>query len=244
MINSITITGADDNISPQDPINLSKLYPFVEWGLLFSPKKQGTPRYPTQEWLEELITLRFKDRMLSGFKNEVKFSMHLCGTWVDLAFEGSSLVQKLLEKYNFFQRIQFNCRGHKKYKIDYPNFLPSHKTYIFQHEPTNPGPFQTAKDAGLKCAILFDDSGGKGILPTEWPYPDLHNTCGYAGGLGPDNLYQQMMSIHLRSGMKKVWIDMESGVRTNNNFDLSKVLSCLEAYKDFNTFRSQNKYSK
>jgi hypothetical protein len=91
---------------------------------------------------------------------------------------------------------------------------------------------------------------GAGILPREWPKPiylDVHpgdDGCGvqqhryhgYAGGLGPDNLAEQIPLIlaaaagneHTAEG--RIWIDMETRVRSSDDrtFDLAKVRRCLE----------------
>jgi phosphoribosylanthranilate isomerase len=58
---------------------------------------------------------------------------------------------------------------------------------------------------------------------------------GYAGGLGPDNLAHEIPRIAKAAGDARVWLDMESGVRSNNDkqFDLDKVLQCLEIAKPF-----------
>ena len=49
-----TITGADDLVDPDDLVVLSREYPFVEWAILISASRAGTPRYPSSAWLERL----------------------------------------------------------------------------------------------------------------------------------------------------------------------------------------------
>lgn len=55
---------------------------------------------------------------------------------------------------------------------------------------------------------LFDTSSGFGILPEKWPelLPELY--CGYAGGLGPDNLQEQLEKIESVIGDNEIWVDM------------------------------------
>jgi hypothetical protein len=88
-------------------------------------------------------------------------------------------------------------------------------------------------------------------LPKAWPNPiylkstesgqvlnrwDYH---GYAGGLGPDNLEEQIPRILEAASYKgfskeiqegDIWIDMETKVRSDQDrqFDLEKVEHCLE----------------
>lgn len=54
ILDRVTITGADDSISPSGLLPLTKKYPFVEWGILVSVTKIGVPRYPTWAWIEEI----------------------------------------------------------------------------------------------------------------------------------------------------------------------------------------------
>lgn len=63
----ITFTGADDQTDVDGMVALSRDYP-IEWGILFSPTRHGTPRYPTLDWVERLVSAW-----------EFKLSAHLCG---------------------------------------------------------------------------------------------------------------------------------------------------------------------
>lgn len=47
----------------------------------------------------------------------------------------------------------------------------------------------------------------------------------YAGGIGPDNIQQELRRIRQVAQGHKVWIDMETKVRSNsdNLFDFNKV---------------------
>jgi len=58
---------------------------------------------------------------------------------------------------------------------------------------------------------------------------------GYAGGLGPENLAEQLPLIGQAAGDCRIWVDMESRVRSDNDrqFDLAKVRKCLEIAKPF-----------
>jgi len=107
--------------------------------------------------------------------------------------------------------------------------------------------FVTARKAfdrysGFKYRILplplYDSSGGKGISPSEWfppvTGPNWQNySTGYSGGLGPDNLKEELQNIAsvVDSSVEQVcpiWIDMESKIRTGDKFDLDKVQQCCE----------------
>jgi phosphoribosylanthranilate isomerase len=88
--------------------------------------------------------------------------------------------------------------------------------------------------------ILFDASKGKGLLASSWSEPYLHHHgaffCGYAGGLGPQNMAQQLPLIHQAAsahGSSPYWTDMESGLRTDHQFDLIKAERVLKISADF-----------
>lgn len=77
---------------------------------------------------------------------------------------------------------------------------------------------------------LFDVSGGIGVVPESWPKPFKDVYCGYAGGLGPTTIVEQLKRIEQVVGDCEIWIDMETRIRSENDavFDLGKVVECIE----------------
>jgi hypothetical protein len=64
------------------------------------------------------------------------------------------------------------------------------------------------------------------------PLRGLH--CGYAGGLGSDDLGEQLERIGEVAGEAEFWVDMESRVRIPGDLlDLGKVVRCLEMARPF-----------
>ena len=57
---------------------------------------------------------------------------------------------------------------------------------------------------------------------------EIKQKIGYAGGISPDNVADKLTYLfeNVRDG--EFWIDMESGVRTDDWFDLDKVRRVLE----------------
>jgi hypothetical protein len=43
--------GIDDSVPPEFAQMLSQRFPFIEWGMLFRPDLEGTPRYATMDWV-------------------------------------------------------------------------------------------------------------------------------------------------------------------------------------------------
>jgi hypothetical protein len=45
----------DDSVSPSLLQLLSEKYNWIEWGIIFGSNLEGTPRYPTNAWVNELV---------------------------------------------------------------------------------------------------------------------------------------------------------------------------------------------
>ena len=196
----ITFTGADDRTSIDGMRELSEQYP-IEWGILFSPKRQGEGRYPS---------MRFVERLVSG--SSLNFSAHLCGgDSRDVIGQGKSSHDDLISEY--FVRSQINTSDPKADPFliaVWANRLGV--TPIMQCRDTFPN--------DMRVAWLFDASGGRGISPKSWPAPASSILTGYAGGLRPENVADAIEIIGSLSD--NYWIDMETGVRDENDrFDLS-----------------------
>jgi len=232
MIDRVTITGADDSIRPDALGDLADRYPFVEWGILFSGSRQGMPRYPTPGWLSALGAV-VANRKLT-------FSAHLCGRWVrDLVLQGNLTFRKEYEAlWPMWSRIQLNFHGqYHKACIGFVGALRDNrgKDWIFQHDGVNDGLISTfTQNPNLRAYPLFDRSGGAGAVPLWWPKP-ICPYQGYAGGLGPDNIVEEIRRIEAVTGDSRIWIDMETRVRSEDDrvFDLGKVERCLELAKPF-----------
>jgi hypothetical protein len=264
-LDRVTITGADDSIGhPANLIPLTKEFPFVEWGILASRSQNGDgvrgntiffPRYPSFRWIAQLKEL--------SDSNKMNLSLHLCGKWVRDLLVGEISVPSSLLDGPAFQRVQLNFHAEKT-ACNPPQFhaalnsigskrrptMESATQWIFQIDGANGNVHleslygENDLDRGDVDAVpLFDISGGAGILPTEWPKPeymenDVDNIYhGYAGGLGPETLQQQFPLIADAAGETRIWIDMETSVRSDGDrlFDLDKVRRCLEICAPFVT---------
>lgn len=234
MINKVTITGADNTVDPRDLAGLSAKYPFVEWGILVSRKQFGNPRFPTKEWISQLANMYWNKEL----GKNLRLSAHLCGEYVTEFLLGVPSVAVELEyRWNIFYRVQLNVRG-KKRRID-PDFFDLlsdyEKDFIIQYGSENDYLVKEAHDRGTPVSILYDKSGGQGILPDRWPAPMVWCQSGYAGGLNPDNLESQLQAISETTGQYIAWVDMETGVRSHDGtrFDLDAVVKCLEISRNF-----------
>lgn len=203
----ITFTGADDHTDVDDMIALSKRYP-IEWGILFSPSRQGVdPRYPGGE-----AQSRFA---WSG----LRLAAHLCGAHSRAIMAGRSVDIPI--DLAVFSRIQVNHTAPEPPRIiTFRNGWGKMRCIAQTSAETFP------KDTSVDW--LFDASGGRGVTPAAWPaHPG--RMVGYAGGIGPDNVRAVIEQI---GASAPCWIDMESGVRTADRFDLSLCRRVCEAVYD------------
>jgi hypothetical protein len=191
----ITFTGADQYADIAEMEALSAQYP-IEWGILFSQSKRGTGRYPSLEYASQIAR-----------SPHLRCSAHICGVWSqDLLCWGQC---PSLEPYlSGFSRCQVNTR-------DYLRPMSIRRVNEWAHPRKLGVIFQCrgAFPAERSVAWLFDQSGGRGILPDSFPErPEEEILVGYAGGLRPENVASVVAGL---SG--RYWIDLESGVRTEQD---------------------------
>ncbi len=212
-----TFTGADNQTSQEEMLKISQEFEFVEWGILFGSKLD---RCPSQEWLTKL-------------PQGINLSAHLCGTFVAAAMNG---VFDSFDSFGSFGRIQLNF--YKKRLEVALNCQPLQDAIRkLKQDVIFGGNFKgveiVPEKLPLNVQFLYDASGGHGISPKSWLEPIKNIAVGYAGGLCLENLADQLKNIAEVAKDRSVWIDMESGVRTENKFDLTKVRQCLEICSEY-----------
>lgn len=220
----VTITGADDRVDPAALAALSWDFPFVEWGILFSRSREGSSRYPGQEWRARLFDTWSRP---SGWN--MKLAAHFCGSIARSFLAGDDAPLDDLSAH--YRRLQLNGWGPG---ARFPDLaLRDDREFVLQvrsaehlQEATNAAAAVTAS-----VSALWDCSGGRGVEPSDWPAAPDGLRIGYAGGIGPDNVTDVLRTLGFERG--DYWIDMESGVRTDDRFDLDKVRKVLEAASPF-----------
>jgi phosphoribosylanthranilate isomerase len=256
ILNHVTVTGVDDVTDLKEIARLAAEYPYAEFGVLLS-RSQMSPkrmmhvgRFPSIEFLKELSVFS------AGTENSIQFAGHLCGSWVREFLMGELPFAELVDFvdsniWRVFSRLQINTHAqpHKHLAdtlVTTVNELRHHQI-IWQYDKVNYELLATTKSAGCtNIATLFDMSHGAGILPHCWPTQIDDIYCGYAGGLSPENLADQLAVIEsvMGVGANPIWIDAETHLRSqyyNNDsdsqgytvdyFDLKKVEVFLEAAK-------------
>jgi hypothetical protein len=234
----VTLTGADDTVDPYKLVELSVKYPFAEWAILFSQKKTGSSRYPTNDWLDELINV-------SSDCPDMNFSAHLCGKWVDDVMAGDFTFLKFTKWKQRFKRIQLNMGKDRLQQAMTCKPLLSAVKKALNHQVILGGNYKYITVNGdffFDNALypLFDASGGRGVETKEWPKPFTSTSGatmlhGYAGGLGPDNIVNELKRIEEVAGETYIWADMETKIRSiisgKDCFDLKKCEEVLQAAK-------------
>lgn len=236
-LNCVTITGADDSTDPKELQALSKEFPFVEWAILIGSTIR--PRFPSVEWIAKLIECRYE------VNNEINLSLHVCGLPLREIRNGrSSLDSRLGPMLCAFRRVQLNWHGEPQpigvgdsifqafCSLDIGGWDPE---LIFQFDGPNDHLWRRS-GAKFRCSGLFDRSHGAGVLPGEWPEASAEIACGWAGGLGPHNLAEEIPKIAAKAlPVRDYWIDMETHVRSEDDsiLDMVKVRQCLEICRPF-----------
>ncbi len=225
----------------------SNSYPFVEFGVLFRPDKEGEPRYATAEWVDELCKVAAKAN------GKMKLAAHLCGARVNEVLVGDDSFLKTLSAWGF-QRVQINATevngvDTSKLAESVEAFLmavvahPELEFILQKNEETKPLwqglltlSHKTAGGSGhlpQNVSMLIDESKGTGVLASSWPTPPGEYEIGYAGGIGPHNIQKVLNDILVVGNGRQIWIDMESSLRSTENgkdvFDLNKCYEVIDA---------------
>jgi len=200
----ITFTGADDQTDVDAMVALTARYP-IEWGILHSLSRYGVPRYPRH-------TERFVHRGL-------RLAAHLCGGFSRDIMAGEGFDRVPRDIFDGFARLQVN---HAQPLVRRIAAAQAHMRLPCVAQARGDR-FPDDDEIGW----LFDRSGGAGLAPASWPrHPGGGRLVGYAGGLGPENVRDVLAAV---GATGPYWIDMESGVRTDDRFDLKKCERVCEA---------------
>lgn len=231
---AITLTGIDEQTDFSKLWRLSKTYPLVEWGVLYS-NKPDNPRYPRPG-------IFFKEYIEFIQRWSINSSVHFCG---------SSVNEILEEKFKYpglpfcFSRMQLNFNQKTK-PVDLGllrsfierasvDITSKQKTKIItQHNVDNE--IVTNRIHFPNHQVLIDSSCGQGKVISNFDYITSKSACGYAGGLSLDNLETLFPIIKESANSNPFWIDMESSLRTDDLLDLKKVEEVLKLVYKLNGF--------
>lgn len=233
----VTLTGAGEATTFTAMKTLSERFDFVEWGVLYNPERAGQDnRCPSLEWLE-----RFAKKANTARMN---IALHLCGKTIAALLDGIQNrtrserpddVKRILELASKFGRVQINTRAKLKHLEGYKKLVCElHRSenctrVIFQwNEHNAPVCKDLRGEPGFE--VLADASGGRGVSPEAWPQLSEWDAQrpGYAGGMGPDNIVEQIAALQSLTNGSPFWVDMEGKIRDDQDrFDLARCESVL-----------------
>lgn len=235
-LKSVTVTGADDSVAPDDLLVLAKEYPYAEFGLLLSRNSMGRTRFPSAAWLRDAV---------ATIGGRVQCSGHLCGSWVREILLGRWPKWDFFEideiLLGLFDRWQINTHG-IPHEYDWPKFrsilrelTAAGQEVIFQYDKANTEILRLAVDEGFRVSALYDLSHGAGIVPDRWEKPAVSCYTGYAGGLSPTNVEEHLPQIARIAEGAPAWIDAETHLRSEDGrtFDRTKVAAFLGAAREW-----------
>lgn len=208
----VTITGADDRTPIGELIKLSEEFPFLEVGILMSMKRRGESRYPSTTWLNDFYQM-YDPR---------PFAWHLCGEFSRTAMANSDEWQAFTP-----DRVQLNGFPTRPFRVhELAVRFPDTEFILQVRKAIHHNVARACALGSLGNVVALNDvSGGTGVAAEIEPIEGMRT--GYGGGIGPDNVVETIEKI-LAKTKDDFWIDMESGVRTDDRFDLEKVRYVLK----------------
>lgn len=243
-INKLTLTGIDNTTRGWQLSELQDTFPFVEFGVLYSKTNAGSGKYPHLSHIEKEFT--------PSAKPILNLSAHFCGWYSREVIENHNygLIQRL---HPSFDRVQINYNfsnndGAKKVQDNLVKLLAwmesyKDRTIILQYNRANKEMLDQVLGFKLPMTLnlLWDDSGGYGKEIAELNTPFKNIYTGYAGGLNMGNIQRVCKQLIDMKDMSSIWVDLESGLRTNEAFDVDKAYNILKMVKDVR--RRNNKFT-
>ena len=215
----ITFTGIDGKTDLGALWELQQQYPIAEFGVLVAKNwRENGNRYFNPSYLDALAS------------RGLNLSAHLCGSIARAAVCGDfEPFRDWARSFPFiFDRCQLNIATSK----ENPDFFEVcedallFEEIILQQKSVDDCDLYLKSNWNEYVTMLLDASGGEGIDTSLVAFAG--KKIGYAGGINPDNVAEKLTFLMENEMVGDFWIDMESGVRTDDWFDIDKVRRVLE----------------
>lgn len=218
----ITFTGIDGKTDIGALWELQQQYPIAEFGVLVAKNwRENGNRYFNPSYLDALES------------RGLNLSAHLCGSIARAAVRGD------FEPFRdwarsiplFFDRCQLNIATSKENpdSLELCNDAFFFDEIILQQSSVDDCDLYLKSNTNEHVTMLLDASGGEGIDTSLVAFAG--RKVGYAGGINPDNVADKLTYLFENVHDGDFWIDMESGVRTDDWFDIDKVYKVLQTCK-------------
>lgn len=223
----ITCSDMREHNEIDDIINLGLRYPMSEFAIQAHPSKfsGNMPRYI---WFDTLVN--------AAKNTDINLAIHINSEWRTMVCGGQFPyeIKRLLDIKNdnnkpVIGRVQVNINGgnapFRFYTSKVADLMRAYPNleFIFQYTPKQKTRIARLDQTRTPFSLLFDSSGGRGILPADWAAPVSPNhKMGYSGGLSPDNIADNLDKINALLPHKyKTWIDAEGKLKDLGKFDVA-----------------------
>lgn len=200
-LKTITFSGPNEFTDPKELVNLAVRFRKSEIGVQVSGKKASfaTARY---WWLFALYLYCLKER------KTIALALHINGDWVE-EFGQNEVAQELINLLNllnfdgtpFVGRVQLNFKIGREKTPDKEKLIAAMKRFprqrfILSYNDDNAAFIKEIYNDGILFDLLYDSSHGEGVIPESYDKPVFPDVVqGYAGGLGADNVEEQLWKI-------------------------------------------------
>lgn len=201
-VKTITCSGANENTSVGGLLDLLSEFPMAEAGIQISADKcrNGMPRY---HWIKQVAA---EARKLA---KPVQLALHINKDWVEDFCNGAvapELSEFMALAYadgsRIFRRLQLNFKIGREREPDIDTVAamvaayPAHR-FVFSYNPNNAVIIRELYRRGVMFDNLFDSSFGEGVMPICREGIVFEDRLqGYAGGLGPENIKNELDKIN------------------------------------------------
>lgn len=216
----ITFTGIDGKTDLGALCELQQQYPIAEFGVFVAKNwRENGNRYFNPSYLDALAG------------RGLNLSAHLCGSIARAAVRGDFQPFRNWTRYfllSLFNRCQLNIATSKENpdSFEFPVTAFLFDEIILQQRSVDDCDLYLKSNTNEHITMLLDASGGEGIDTSLVAFAG--RKVGYAGGINVDNVAEKLTFLMENEQVGDFWIDMESGVRTDDWFDIDKVRRVLE----------------
>jgi hypothetical protein len=207
----IAFTGVDSVDCISGMLDLSRHFP-IEWGVLVDDDKADDTLFADPDIRERLLATP-----------GLLYAAHVCGEQARLIANSPEEVTLDLSR---IQRVQVN------HSFSGSSPLQIENTVRFGRSRRVRTMLQCLVEfpSDSRLDWLYDTSFGTGKSPDRWPPLPTSSgpLCGYSGGINAESVQDVLGAIAAPLG-SQYFIDMESGVRTEGQFDLGKCEAVCRA---------------
>jgi hypothetical protein len=226
----VTFAGLDETADLERLKEIRSLYFTVEWGIRLAVERQrGNAGLPDIGWIRRLAP-------------ELNLSAQLQGKCASDFLQGDDveLMAHYSECWPQFRRIQIDSPSAMA-EVDLPALTRLmeknlEKQLVFRVRDQNLEAADALVTQGISCSTLFDQSEVQELAQKKWPKGMKRFAgCGYAGGLGPDNIYKQLSPIlNAAQSAERWWVEIDSALRTmEDGREVFNLASCKRTVREF-----------